>query len=244
MNIDTDFSWEKDAFDTEVLGFKVAKITHIDSDPIKNLEKRVKELVLELEKEKIFYATYRISSENFALIHALERVGFLLVDGFISLKKNFDSFTEERQKDQIREAKQEDIKSLIALGRKVFSKNRLYNDPFIPKEKADLFYSKWVENCVLGKAADLVLVWEEDEKIIAFVCLKKNGHIPLIGVDEAYRGKGIAKQLLLASFPYFFSWNVREVSIGTQIGNIPAVRAYSACGFSAQSTLFTFAWHG
>ncbi len=238
------FEWKLDEFDSSILGFKAVKI--ICNDPNKNVEqlqKQLLECLKKLKEEKINYALCRVDYRDFSLMHILERNEFLLVDGFIELEKNIKPIMREKEKGQIRVAIEQDKTQLSFLGSNVFSFNRLYNDPYISKEKADLFYSTWVENCLLKKAADVVLVWEEEGIIIGFIALQKKGHIPLIGVDALHRGKGIGRKLILAALYYFLEWEVEKITIGTQIGNIPAIRTYSACGFRVVDTKFSFSWH-
>lgn len=244
MNIkNSNFSWKLEAFDSEVLGFPVAKIISINAHESSfDADKVIQELIKDLRAKKIYYATCRVDSANFFLTHALERAGFILVDGFLSFEKILEDIPEDRQI-EIRVGRKEDLKSLGHLGCKVFFLNRLYNDPFIPREKADSFYSRWTQNCLLGKAADLVLIFQDKRRILGFVALQKKGHIPLIGVDSEYRGRGIAKKLIKASFPYFLKWNNKIVTISTQLSNIAAIRAYTSCGFSATYSKFSFVWH-
>lgn len=239
-----EFSWELQEFDTQIFNFPVAKILHIsqpDSETV--LAERVKKLTDDLRISGVQYATYRIAAFEFFLIHVLERAGFILVDGFINLEKTLSGAKKSKENPQIKIAQGEKSGVIEAMGSKIFSYNRLYNDPFIQKEKADLFYTRWVQNCLFGKAADLVLVWEEKEKIVGFVALQKSGHIPLIGVKKEWRGKGIAKGLINESLRYFLNWRVKKIRIGTQVTNISAIRAYSSCGFQVIGSELSFAWH-
>jgi dTDP-4-amino-4,6-dideoxy-D-galactose acyltransferase len=237
-----DYSWKVDNFDWGVFGFKVAKITNVGgSGSSKVLDRRVKKLIKELITSEVEYASYRVQANNVPVIHALERSGFILVDGLISLSIDTSSITPEVAP-EIREAHKNDLAQLRKLTSGLYSFSRIDNDPLIPKDPASKFYVKWIENSVLGKVADSVLVWLEHGKIAGYITLQKKGQIPLIGVSKKFQGKGIAKKLLSASFRRFKEWGVREVIIETQMDNIPALRAYQSVGFKISDSHLTFRW--
>lgn len=230
------YSWKLDKFDTEVFGFKVAKIIHIES------EKYIEELINQLTKNKIRYATYRVLSSNIPVIQGLQRNNFILVDGLISLATNPFELNIEPPAGQVREAKYDDFPSLKKMTEGLYLLSRIYNDTLISGTKADEFFIKWVENSVKGNAADSVMVWEEEGKLLGYITLKKKGQIPLIGVSQEARGRGIAKKLIEASLNKFKKWGVKEVIIETQMSNIPALRLDQDCGFKVVNSYFTFRW--
>ena len=229
------YSWKLNNFDSEILGFKVAKIEVLNPRDVKSL---IKDFI----KNKIKYTTYRVESNNFPMIHALERAGFILVDGLITLEINTSETGTEISASQIREANKNDLDKLKEITNGLYSISRIFNDSIISKDKANKFYIKWVENSVLGKAADLVLVWEEDKKILGYVTLQRKGKIPLLGVFPQARGKGIAKKLIKASFNRFREWGSEIIRIETQMGNIPALRVYQDCGFKVVNSFLTLRW--
>lgn len=228
------YSWKVDSFDSDVLGFKVAKIISLDP-------KNVRNLIRDLIKNKVSYATCRIQTNNLPLIHVLESTGFILVDGLISLIIDVSSIDPEVSP-QIREAHKDDLPKLKKLTSGLYSLSRIDNDPLISKKHANDFFLRWIENSVKGEVADSVLVWDEKGEILGYVSLQKKGQIPLIGVAESARGKGIAKELLNASFAQFKKWSVKNVSIDTQINNIPALSVYQSAGFKIIDSHFTFRW--
>lgn len=229
------FKWKLDNFDTEVFGFRVAKIEILQKGSEEDLIKN-------LAKNKIAYATYRVPSSDFSRIHALEKSNFILTDGLITLSIDLSEIEIGETVKEIREANRNDIDKLRDLTSGLYSGTRVFNDPFISEDKANEFYMRWVENSVMGKAADSVLVWEEEGEILGYITLKRNGSIPLIGVSKKAQGKGIGKSLIKASFNKFRQWGLKKVIIETQINNIPALRTYQACGFKITDSHLTFRW--
>ncbi len=237
------YSWKIDNFDSEVFGFKVAKVETIDSeDSPEIIDKIVGDLIMDLNKERVGYATYRVKFNDFPIIQALQRSGFVLVDGLISLGINISEVSIAESVGEIREATRSDLDKLKQMTSGLYLKSRVSNDPLISKERADKFYTKWIENSLLGEAADSVLVWEESDKILGYLTLQKKGQIPLVGVAPQARGKGIAKKLIKASLRKFGEWKVEDITIETQMGNIAALRAYQDCGFKVVNSFLTLRW--
>jgi len=236
------YSWQPQAFDTQVLGFKTAKIEHIDSTDPNIVGEIVKQLIVDLRQNNIEYASYRLPAENTAVIHALERQGFILVDAMLGLEKILDLDLHKHDEYSIRSAKNNDLKQLGEMVRGLFLQTRFYQDPVIPTERADMIYQKWVENSIKGSQADYVLVWEEDGMIQGFITLKNTGHIPLVAVAKDAQGRGIARHLLSSAEEYFIKMNLSKAYIETQISNIPAIRAYLSSGFKPISSCLTFRW--
>lgn len=229
------YSWKLDDFDSEVFGFRIAKIQILDS-------KDVKELIEDFIKNKVEYATYRVKSNNFSTINSLEKSGFILVDCLISLSVDISNAEKGESARKIREANRNDLEKLRNLTYGLYSTSRIFNDNLISKNKANEFYVRWIENSILGRAADSVLIWEEDRKILGYITLQKKGQIPLVGVSKEARGKGIAKKLIKASFNKFKEWKVENIMVETQVGNIPALRVYQNCGFKIIDSFLTLRW--
>lgn len=228
-----DYKWKIDNFDSEVFGFKVAKIENIKS------LRHIVGLIDSLKKKKIDYATIRIGSNNFSLAHSLEKNGFILVDGLISLSLDLTKTDAEKIK-EIRICREKDLEQMKKITKGLFSSTRITNDP-ITSKKADNYYYKWIENSI-KRSSDSVLIWEEKNEILGFIIVTKKGRIPLVGVIEKARGKGIGKKLLKASFNVFKSWGIEEVFIDTQMGNIAALRTYQRIGFKTVNSFLTFRW--
>ena len=107
---------------------------------------------------------------------------------------------------------------------------------------ATMFADKIIFTLFGPEYADSVLVFEENGEILGYVTLQKSGQIPLIGVSPKAQGRGIARALLNAAFTKFKKWGIEKVSIDTQAGNIPALRAYQGVGFKIVDSHLTFRW--
>ena len=87
------------------------------------------------------------------------------------------------------------------------------------------------------------MIWKEGGGILGFITVQKKGAIPLIGVAQSARGRGIGKKLIQSALSLCDEWHVSEISVDTQIANIPAQRLYQSSGFMVHASYFTFRWY-
>ncbi len=233
-------TWELNTFDTDIFGFRVAKILHIPP-PSKNPH-AISHLLDELKKSDIRYATYRFQASDIALIHALESHDFRMVDGFLEMQIPLENYHFADSTEQIREAVEADIPELTRLVRPLFTQTRFYNDP-VTRQFAGEEFVQWTINSVRHKAADAIYVWIEEGAIAGFISLRFDGHIPLVGVSKAHQGKGISRKLVKYALHVLQKRGVASGKIETQIMNIPALRSYLSCGFNVTQSFVTFRWH-
>lgn len=236
------YSWEISSFDSEIFRRKVARIISNNKGKTR-LNKTLKSLIEDLEKSKVWYATYRVNANFYHIIHELEQYDFLLIDGIITLEIKLDNKQIEYLPKQIRFAKIKDLKQLLKISGSVFAVTRYYHDPIIPKNKADKVYQKWVTNSLNEKSSKMVLVWEENKKILGLTTLDKKGQIILVGVSEKAWGKGIGRELIKGALNKFRELKRERVVVETQITNIPALRLYQSLGFKVIDSFLTYRWY-
>lgn len=66
------------------------------------------------------------------------------------------------------------------------------------------------------------------------------GVISMIGIDPAYRGKGLSKPVLLAGMEYLRSQEVKYIQLDVDSENTPAVKLYGSIGFKVVEELHWF----
>jgi mycothiol synthase len=66
------------------------------------------------------------------------------------------------------------------------------------------------------------------------------GYVDLLGVDPAYRARGLATVLLLTAFARFAADGLREAQLGVASDNPRALRLYERCGMTPRFRMDTF----
>ena len=127
------------------------------------------------------------------------------------------------------------LQQLLKNVTRFFTYTHYYNSPFFSKEKCDVFYKKWIQNCVSGRCNRNYIAICND-KIVGFIFgIEKKDEciIDLIWVDKNFRGQGIGKSLI---FKLLRDTNAKVSYVGTQLQNVPAVNLYTSCGYRLMKT--------
>ncbi|MBW8523163.1 GNAT family N-acetyltransferase [Chryseobacterium chendengshani] len=132
---------------------------------------------------------------------------------------------------------------LIKLGLQSGKYSRFNLDPNFVNNEYENLYTQWVNNSISN--ADTEIIIEEFENlVVGFVTVVKNnaaqGEIGLVAVDEAHRGKGIAKKLMKQALAYFYKNNIKEVRVVTQLFNKPACKLYESVGFEIEDVKYIY----
>jgi len=192
------------------------------------------------------YIVCQLKSPQNTTINMLEKYDFYLSDVGIIWKMKVDKYLSMVKKrelgcnDKPSKAILADIPGLQKMIKPMFPKSRFYSDPFFSHKEADNLHSIWIENSVLGKAADIVFHIPNK----GFVTCKKKeygiGEIILIGVKDRYRGNNFGKILMNAAVQWFSNNRIETIKIKTQLKNITAINFYRKLGFSVDGYDMTF----
>jgi len=194
------------------------------------------------------YIVCKLKSPSNSIINLLEKYKFYLSDIGINWKIKVDKYLFINKKQgssyhaEPREAVLNDIPGLQEMIRSMFPNSRFYSDPFFSHKEADDLHEIWIENSVLGKAADIVFHIPKK----GFVTCKNQEHgvgeIILIGVKDGYRGNKLGKALMDSSVNWFSNNGIKTIEIKTQLKNAGAINFYSQLGFSIDGYDMTFSY--
>ncbi len=219
-------------FDSEIFGFKVAKIL-----PKKLELASLKAILHDLTVQQVRLVYWQVdggckeSNQAAAQLH-----GFLAckqVTYYLKLTKNHlpaQAHYIFSYQDKVPTKDMED------LAIKIGEKSRFGQDPRIPRDGFYRMYHLWIKNSVNHSVASEVLVAGAN-KIIGMITLRnKNGRgdIGLLAVDDQHRGQGIASALLTAAKHYFINHGYQDLQVVTQQSNFSACALYEKNGFSCE----------
>lgn len=112
--------------------------------------------------------------------------------------------------------------------------SRFYTDNNFSNMEYEKLYNKWIVNCLEDIVNFKILVKCINSKIAGFVALKikeNSVDIQLLAVDPLFRGKGIGSLLLNDSKQYALNKGFKNISVTTQLSNIPAISLYEKNNF-------------
>ncbi|HLK21560.1 MAG TPA: GNAT family N-acetyltransferase [Bryobacteraceae bacterium] len=241
--------WRTLEWDSEQFGMPAARLDRLTVPGSYNIQRSHKRKLLSLVlgqclEQGVRHLTARVDTADLASIHALEEIGFELVDGIQSFRLTL-SQAHDTEPSGARLFNPADLPQVMAIGRTAFVFDRFHSDPQLAPSLADRVNENWTRNCCLGISADVALVAEDEGRIASYVACRTDresrcGSIILIATAGWARGRGMARRASLAALHWFRRQGMEYVEVGTQFRNIPAAGLFQNLGFRLFQTALTF----
>lgn len=193
------------------------------------------------------FVTAKIPIGEIAVVHALEELGFHVVDVALTFRCNR---LENMQSGAARFVKPEDRDRIVDIARNAFTYSRFHLDPMIPDVIADRIKAEWAGNYFAGQRGDAMVTVEADGRVAGFLQLLKGQEddvvVDLIAVEPMYARRGLARAMIGFAANHGIGDGVRPASmvVGTQAANTPSVNLYEASGFRLSASVFVLHHHG
>jgi ribosomal protein S18 acetylase RimI-like enzyme len=192
----------------------------------------------------------RVPAGAGAVVRALERCGFCLMECYLELEHQLHAPPSRRSRTStVRPSRESDIGTLRKIAEESFQFSRFHMDPRIELKVAALTRAEWVENACRGRA-DVVLVSETDGKATGFLCVRSKegdrgmiGCLDLIAVDPSQQGRGIGNDLVVEFLDFCRHQKYSVAEVGTQAHNIASLRLYEATGFKMLRASYSYHLH-
>lgn len=231
------------AWDSSLYGLSISKADVFLLPTSVSIEKQVvllNKLRAKLAAENIDLLFVRQPVTEWQSVIALTQSGGIPADvlmffHFSSHRKLYPSAP--RLRAHFRKAKPGDVKALQQLARVSFRTSHFYMDARLPRRTTDELYARWIANSMKERSGT-VIVTESHGNLSGFVSCKlvetrqakSHGVIDLIATEANLQGIGIGRELVLKALEWFAE-RTGHVYVGTQAGNIPAIRLYEGAGF-------------
>ncbi len=175
--------------------------------------------------------------------------GFALVDVRLDFDRRLTAQPAAAASGDIRPARNEDVDALRAIAGTAHHTTRFYFDTRFPRDRADELYRTWITKSVAESYADGVLVAARDGAAVGYITMQlvneTDGRIGLVGVAEAWRGRGVGRALVEAASSWFAARGRSRLLVAAQARNIAGVRLYERAGFQlATVDLWYHHWPG
>jgi len=219
-------------WDSTLLRKKIGRLASIPAE-----KHRLESLIEKARAEGFSYITCRLCLQEVSYTQILESLNFYLTDIGVTFEMRTDTFllkTRGRTLDDglvVRTALRNDIPKLKKMSTSLFTDSRFYHDPFFSKKDADTLFQAWIENSVMGDAADIFFYVPDKGFITCKKANAKTGEIKLIGVKKKFRSKGVGSILMEKAVEWFRLNDIRSLSVRTQLKNRDAVNFYIKLGF-------------
>lgn len=187
----------------------------------------------------------RVDASDIGALHVLEAFGFCTVDSILTFARDLDAVPPEPRTTpfRVRPGTPDDAERAADLARRAYKFDRFHSDPAVPRHIADELHAEWVRNSCAGRAADAVILAEDEGGLLGYATCKIQrdaaehlghpiGTIVLVATHERARGRGVGRATTEAALNWFATEGCAVVEVGTQLRNLPASRLYARCGFT------------
>ena len=239
-------------WDSEIFGYQCSRVGAL---AISNSYHSgiVEEIDHALTRAETRFADVRIGLQHETLIQEFVDRGWRIAD---QLNIYFSELTELLSDEQtdvhpyvIKKISSEFAESFFEKNPKLFYGARIYNDPNISADAAELFYTRLMEAKCLNSTGPMCGIWDKNELVgIAIGEVDKQlsafanaplAYLWLIGLSDRLRGQGLGKKLFNAFLNQCRQQGIRYLEIGTQHDNFPANKLYASFGLPIESQLIT-----
>lgn len=227
-----DVSYEHLKFDSNLFGYKVAKINKVQMD-----KKTLKVVLSELSGDGVKLVYWAINPRDARSNLSARENGGLLVDEKITFIKSIGEDEYGKDTRIISYFGHELNQNLVRLAFQSGEYSRFKIDKNFKNNEFEKLYEKWIENSLKRVIAKDVLVYIEGNVELGIVTIgEKNGKadIGILAVDENSRGKSIGTKLVNAAFSLTKKWGFGQIQVVTQGKNEIACRFYERLGFKIE----------
>ncbi len=149
----------------------------------------------------------------------------------------------------IREIRAQDYEAVLEIAATCFRYSRFHLDPLIPKGIANRVKCDWILSYIKKQRGEQLFVAVSEGRPAGFLAVlaqdlgeRRVRVIDLIGVDEAFQGRGMGRALV-SFFIDRYAGESDYLQVGTQVANLPSLSLYQKFCFTIARTQYVMHMH-
>ena len=201
------------------------------------------------EAKKIRFVVVKISSLDLPTIHGFEKNGFRFMENWIFNKYELINLDQQsKQPLDLRLIKPSDLDDMLSFSKGAFVTHRFHADSYIPIEKAETLYEKWIRTA-FNDPKQRILVYERNDKPAAFMIyyqydLRSYFNLrfamwKMALIDPSLKGKGLGTNFFLSLLHYHKKEGLDVVDSGLSNRNLTSLNLHNRLNFKIFCTLVT-----
>ncbi|MDF1731760.1 MAG: GNAT family N-acetyltransferase [Minwuia sp.] len=197
---------------------------------------------IELPDGEPCFVDARLPVSRTEVASRLEDKGFRLVDTGMNFERPVWGAANSRFS---RAATPKDRAAVEDMAARSFSFSRFHLDPKVATNTANEIKRQWAGNWFDGKRGDGMIVAEVDGVTAGFLQYLRSGDvltIDLVAVDNRYRGRGLARDMI--AWSESMVPGIAILRVGTQLANAASLRSYMGDNFHLIASNYVFHYHG
>jgi GNAT superfamily N-acetyltransferase len=198
------------------------------------------------ERRAFYYV--KVPTDRVAVVQALSRVGFCVVDTNVTFAMKPPS-TARTWAFDVGECTPNGADAVLDIAGSCFRYTRFHLDPLVSDAVAHHIKREWVKNYVLKRRGDRLLVAYCDGQAAGFLAALvadraglRTAIIDLVGVGAPFQRRGVGESLVNAFIEHYRA-SCERLAVGSQVANIPSARLYEKLGFSLAASEYVLHKH-
>jgi GNAT superfamily N-acetyltransferase len=229
-----------DRFTTEHLGRQVYRLLGIDRavEALSAIPPDTRPVMIEA----------KVPVDRVADATRLTALGFNLIDTSIQLDVDISRIAANAPATgagwMVREARPADRSSVERVSAENLTTSRFHLDPQIDPRAASALKAAWAGNFFDGRRGDRMLVVDTAGAVGGFLLTLERGHegvIDLVALEPSVRGTGALGALVREWVKQ--AAGLTRLVVGTQVSNVPSLRAYARIGFTVRGASYVMHYH-
>ena len=233
-------------WDSEIFGFQVAQIEHIDVKPDGDPADGMAEFRSWLDRRDIRLVSCRLGSDRLRESMLLEANGFRFIEMVYSpVLTPIPALARPDEDLVIGEARPEDYAVIEAMAGEVFSTGRHVLDPRLDPQAGHARYRAWLRNSSTDPQQAILKATIGDELVGFFVVEvrpPRTVYWHLTAIASAWQGRGIGTRLWRAMVDRHRGEGLERIETTISAHNAPALNIYAGLGFKFGAPRMTFHW--
>lgn len=198
--------------------------------------------LIELPQGEPCFVDAKLPVSRTEVARRLEDKGFRLVDTGMNFERPVWGAATSRHSRAARPADRLAVEEIAARN---FSFSRFHLDPLVESATADEIKRQWAGNWFAGQRGDGMIVAEVEGMVAGFLQYLRSGDvltIDLVAVDNRYRGRGLARDMI--AWSESMVPGIAILRVGTQLANAASLRSYMGDNFRLITSNYVFHYHG
>jgi len=206
-------------------------------------DKKIGQITIEseldiLQEDKSKYDLIYVFSKNGELnLKLVDKKVIYLIDDLISYKDEINNI-------ELFQDSQNNHADLLNLALQSGKHSRFKSDSNFKDEDYKKLYTEWIKKSISKDLATDIIIKKSKNKIIGFATLARKtdelADIGLVAVDFAYRGRGLAKEIIMNTLKLAASQGYKKIQVVTQLDNKSANILYKKVGFKKDNLSYIY----
>ena len=233
--------WDEEAIEHPVYRVEV-------SGDAQDVEPGIADMLTRIREHGRAYAMAKLDPEEIEWLAALTKAGFYVTETSVDPFRVLARYEPGRRFPRLvlREAREEDLDTLVSIASEAFSRGRYHLDPNLPSGSGDRRYAGWVQRAF--RDGQLLFTFEDTKanKVLGFYHVRDLGggtaNLALAAIEEGARGAGLGAVMYDQCLEECVKRGFQRVETTISVANTAVMNVFAQLGFLFRDPKIVLHW--